>query len=193
MRICIYGASGTELAEIYYEEAEICGRLIAGRGHSLVFGGGKNGLMGAAARGAHELGGEIVGIAPKFFDEPGILYENCTEFIYTDTMRERKKLMEDNSDACLVLPGGIGTFEELFEMLTLKQLWQNERAIALLNTEGYFDCLDALLRTACEKGFVPQSCLELYRICETPVEALDYIENFIPRERGDRGIRDYNK
>lgn len=193
MRICIYGASSAELEKIFYTEAGDCGRLIASRGHSLVFGGGKNGLMGAAATGAHACGGEIVGIAPRFFDEPGILFESCTEFIYTDTMRERKKLMEEKSDACLVLPGGIGTFEELFEMLTLKQLWQNERAIALLNTDGYFDCLDTLLRSACEKGFVPESCLELYRLCDTPAEALDYIEGFVPRERGGKGIRDYNK
>lgn len=193
MKICIFGASSTSLEEIYYAEAEKLGRLIAEHGHSLVFGGGRNGLMGAAARGARSAGGRIIGIAPRFFDEPEILFDNCTEFIWTDTMRERKTLMEDNADAFLVLPGGMGTFEEFFEALTLKQLWQNEKAISLLNTAGYFDDLDAMLRAACKKGFVPLSCIELYKICPTPEDALTYIESYIPRERGGRGIRDYNK
>lgn len=193
MNICIFGSSGTTLDGIYYAEAENAGRLIAEHGHTLVFGGGKNGLMGAAARGAHFAGGKVIGVAPRFFDEPGILFENCTEFIWTDTLSERKKLMEDISDAFLVLPGGMGTFEEFFEVLTLKQLWQNEKAIVLLNTGSYFDPLDVLLRDASVKGFVPHSCLDLYEICSEVGDALYRIEYFIPRERGGRGIRDYNK
>lgn len=134
MNICIFGASGRELEESYYAEAELLGSLIARQGHTLVFGGGREGLMGAAARGAYENGGRIIGIVPKFFDEPGIIYEHCTELVFTETMRERKQLMEERSEACIVLPGGIGTFEEFFEMLTLKQLGRSDRAIVVLNT-----------------------------------------------------------
>ena len=128
MRICIFGASGRELDERYYTEAEALGELIGRNGDSIVFGGGAEGLMGACARGVHSAGGGIIGIAPRFFDEPGILYDKCSRMIFTETMRERKQAMQDNSDACIVLPGGIGTLEEFFELLTLKQLGRDDRA-----------------------------------------------------------------
>ena len=104
MNICIFGASGRELEESYYAAAELLGSLIAQQGHTLVFGGGREGLMGAAARGAHKYGGDIIGIVPKFFDEPGIIYEHCTELVFTETVRERKQLMEEPSDASELLP-----------------------------------------------------------------------------------------
>ena len=117
MNICIYGASSAELEQIYYEKTEELGRMMSKRGHGLVFGGGTTGMMGAGARGVDAEGGYILGIAPRFFDKPGVLYENCSEFIFTETMRERKKLLEERSDATIVTPGGIGTYEEFFEML----------------------------------------------------------------------------
>ena len=122
MNICIYGASSAELKKIYYEKTEELGQLMGKRGHGLVFGGGKEGLMGAAARGVDREKGYILGIAPRFFDQPGVLYEHCTEFIFTENMRERKHLLESRSDATIVVPGGIGTYEEFFEILTLKSL-----------------------------------------------------------------------
>jgi uncharacterized protein (TIGR00730 family) len=128
MDICIYGASSANLEKTYYEGAEALGLEIARRGWGLVFGGGANGLMGACARGVSAGGGRILGIAPRFFDEPGILYDKCTDFVFTETMRERKQAMEDRSDAVVVLPGGIGTYEEFFEMLTLRQLGQESKA-----------------------------------------------------------------
>ena len=130
MKICIYGASGDELAQEYFDAAQSLGRLIAEGGHSLVFGGGSRGLMGACARGALSRGGEIVGVAPRFFDEPGILFPGCSRFVFTETMRERKAVMEDLADAFVVLPGGIGTFEEFLETLTLKQLGRHDKPIA---------------------------------------------------------------
>ena len=115
MNICIYGAASPQLDQIYYEKTEELGRLMARRGHGLVFGGGETGLMGAAARGVDAEGGYLLGIAPRFFDEPGILYQHCTEFIMTETMRERKHLLEEKSQATIVVPGGIGTYEEFFD------------------------------------------------------------------------------
>lgn len=120
MNICIYGASSAQLEQIYYDKTEELGKMMAKRGHGLVFGGGATGMMGSAARGVDVEGGYILGIAPRFFDKPGVLYQNCSEFIFTDTMRERKKLLEERSDATIVTPGGIGTYEEFFEILTLK-------------------------------------------------------------------------
>lgn len=193
MNICVFGASGRELEEGYYAEAERFGALLAQRGHTLVFGGGREGLMGAAARGAHENGGAVIGIVPRFFDEPGIIYEHCSELVFTETMRERKQLMEERSEACVVLPGGIGTFEEFFEMLTLKQLGRSDRAIAVLNTMGYYEPMGLMLENTARQRFMSRACLELYAMVSTPEEALDYIASYVPQKGSIRRLEDYNK
>ena len=193
MNICIFGASGRELEESYYAAAELLGSLIAQQGHPLVFGGGREGLMGAAARGAHKYGGDIIGIVPKFFDEPGIIYEHCTELIFTETVRERKQLMEERSEACVVLPGGIGTFEEFFEMLTLKQLGRSDRAIVVLNTNNYYGPMQHMLEDTARQRFMSRGCLELYGLADTPDKALDYIARYVPRKGSIRRLEDYNK
>lgn len=178
MDICVYGASSALLEKIYYEKTEELGRMIGKRGHGLVFGGGATGMMGAVARGVDAENGDILGIAPSFFDKPGVLYENCSEFIFTETMRERKQLLEDRSDATIVAPGGIGTYEEFFEILTLKSLGQIDRPIVLFNINGYYDRMkDFLEHTAAEK-FMDEENLSLYRFMENPEEILDYIEQY---------------
>lgn len=176
MNICMYGASSTDLEKIYYDAAEHLGRRIAVRGYGLVFGGGAQGLMGAAARGVSSCGGYSLGIAPRFFDKPDILYKECSEFIFTDTMRERKELMENLSDAFIMAPGGIGTYEEFFEVLTLKQLGQLNKPIAVFNVNGYFDLLLGLLEDTVSKGFMKASCLGIFGTFDDADEMLDYIE-----------------
>ena len=193
MRICVYGASGNELAPEYFEAARELGRLLAAGGHSLVFGGGQGGLMGACAEGAAEGGGEIVGIAPRFFDEPGILFPRCTRFVFTETIRQRKQLMEEQSDAFIVLPGGIGTLEEFFEILTLKQLGRHGKPIAVLNTLHYYDAMLHMLRTAADGGFMSRNCLLLFGFCATPAEALDHVEHAEVLSGSIRRLEDYNK
>ena len=194
MNICIYGASSNKLAQEYYDAAEALGALMAQQGHTLVFGGGHGGIMGAVARGAHAHGGAIIGVAPRFFDRPGILFEECTEFIYTETMRERKAIMEERSDAFLVLPGGIGTYEEFFEMLTLKQLGRHSKPMAMLNTRGYYDPMAAMMQNTVDEGFMSADCMELYGVCNTPAEALEYVLT-AKQVTGSitRKIEDYNK
>lgn len=193
MRICIFGASGRELDERYYAEAEALGELIGRSGDSIVFGGGAEGLMGACARGVHRTGGGIVGIAPRFFDEPGILYDKCSRMIFTETMRERKQLMQENSDACIVLPGGIGTLEEFFEILTLKQLGRDDRAIVLLNTLGAHDAMIKMLGELARRRFMSESCLELYSVADTPQQAMEQLTSYVPRTGSIRRLEDYNK
>ena len=192
MNICIYGASSATLEPVYYAEAEKLGELLASAGHALVFGGGREGLMGAAARGVHKMGGEIIGIAPRFFDEPGILYEHCTEMLYTDTMRERKQLMEERSQATIVLPGGIGTYEEFFETLTLKQLGRHAKPIAVLNTAGYYDAMAHMLQQTAEQGFMSHSCLRLFALCDTPEQALDHVLHDKPLSGSIKRLSDYH-
>lgn len=191
MNICIFGASARELEESYYDAAFEMGEAIAKHGDGIVFGGGAEGLMGACARGAKEHGGEIIGIAPKFFDEPGILYPDCTELIFTETMRERKQLMQERSSACIVLPGGIGTLEEFFEMLTLKQLGRDERAIVILNTNDCYDTMLKMLGELADARFMSKNCLELYCVAKTAQQAMDYLEGYVPMKGGIRRLEDY--
>lgn len=179
MRICIYGASSTLIDPKYIEETELLGEVLASEGHGLVFGGGTEGLMGAAARGFSRKSGEIIGIAPTFFlNVDGILYDQCTEFIYTETMRERKQLMEEKSDAFIVTPGGIGTFEEFFEILTLKQLGRHTKPILIYNVMGYFDSMKAMMEDAIEKKFMKDTCRELYTFVDTPEAVIDYLQKY---------------
>ena len=131
MNICLYGASSTEIDKVYIEATEALGELLAKEGHSLVYGAGGAGLMGAAARGVKRGGGYIVGVVPSFLKVDGVLFDDCDETIFTNTMRERKQIMEERADAFIVTPGGIGTYEEFFEIYTLKQLGQLHKPIVI--------------------------------------------------------------
>jgi len=124
MKICVFGAASPKIDQEYIDKVELLGEEMVKRGHSLVFGGGANGLMGAVARGVQSQGGRIEGIIPSFFENEEIeaVFEYCDEVFETATMRERKQIMEDRSDAFVIVPGGIGTFEEFFEIMTLRQL-----------------------------------------------------------------------
>ena len=175
MRICVYGASGDRLDPAYFAAAHELGLLLARGGHTLIFGGGAGGLMGACARGAEEGGGEIIGVAPRFFDKPGILFPRCSRFLFTETMAQRKTAMFDESEAFIALPGGIGTFEEFFETLTLKQLGRHGKPMALLNMLGYYAPLSAMLERAAEDGFLSRRCFSLFALCPTPEEALQHV------------------
>ena len=178
MNICLYGASSSAIDRSYILGAETVGELIAKRGHTLIFGGGAQGVMGAAARGAARFGGRIIGVAPSFFNVDGVLYEHCTELIYTDTMRERKQKMEELADAFLVMPGGVGTFEEFFEIFTLKQIGRHSKAIVMFNQNGYYDAVRALFEKAIEERFMTEKCRLLSELFTEPDEMLDFIERY---------------
>lgn len=178
MNICVYGASSDNIDREYIAAGEALGAAMAQRGHGLIFGGGAHGMMGAAARGAHENGGRIVGVAPGFFHVDGVLFPHCTQLLETDTMRTRKQTMEDMSDGYIMVPGGVGTFDEFFEMLTLRQLAVHSKPMAILNTLGYFDGLMAMLKTAAQQGFMKDSVFTLFGVFEDPQELLDYMESY---------------
>ena len=191
MNICIFAASSNRPAEDYFQAAEEMGRLIAGAGHTLVFGGGAEGLMGACAKGVKNAGGKLIGIAPKLFDEPGFLLSGCDTFLMTETMAVRKEKMLEISDAFLALPGGIGTMDEFFETVTLKQLGLVHGPLVLLNTNHFYDPLLAFLQDMSAQGFLSEACLALLRVCMTPDEALEAL--LIPEERRGsiRRLEDY--
>lgn len=167
MRICVYGAASDDIAEKYKTAAYALGKWIGENGHTLVYGAGDTGVMGATARGVHDAHGKIVGIAPYFFDKPGVLYPHCTEMHFTDTMRERKDLLEQNSDLFVMAPGGIGTWDEFFEILTLRSLGQTDKDIYIFNTDGYYDALLTLLDKGTKEGFIAAEVADYYRVLET--------------------------
>lgn len=191
MKICVFGAASHTIDKKYIETVEIMGEEMAKRGHSLVFGGGANGLMGAAARGVKKGGGYILGVIPKFFEDESVeaVYKDCDKLIEPDTMRERKQLMEDNADAFIITPGGIGTFEEFFEILTLKQLCRHNKPIAIYNIDGYYNEILYAIEMATKKNFIRGGCLDLFKICENTDELFAYIET-PERQRALKELKD---
>ena len=179
MNICVYGAASTKIDEKYIKAVEELGRKIAERGHNLVFGAGGSGLMGAAARGVHEKGGRVTGVIPTFFLEQDveIVFPECDEVIYTRDMRDRKEKMEELADAFVTVPGGIGTFEEFYEILTAKQLGRHVKPIALFDIDGYYDKLQEMMEHSIETKFINEECRVLYTLYTDADEMLDAIEN----------------
>ncbi len=180
MNYCVYGAASDSIDLSFIKAGEELGRSLAKRGHGVVFGGGAAGMMGAVARGIHECSGGLIGVAPTFFNVDGVLFEQCTEFVYTDTMRERKKIMEERSDGFIVTPGGVGTYDEFFEILSLRQLGRHSKPIVLYNVNGYFDPLYEMLCKTAEKKFMKQTNLDLMFVSDNVDEIIEYLENFSP-------------
>ncbi len=182
MKVCIFGASSAKIDEKYITSVENLGEKLARRGHSLVFGAGAKGLMGAAARGFAKGGGEITGVIPTFFRDDGVepIFEGCDKIIFTETMSERKATMEDLADAFVTVPGGVGTFEEFFEVLTLKQLGRHNKAMTLFNIFGYYDDLEHFMHTVTERKFITFACSELYKTFNDVDSTVFYLENYKP-------------
>ena len=180
MNICVYGAASRLISDVYKNAGVELGNKIAERENGLVFGGGANGMMGAVAKGVYEKNGYILGVIPEFFKEAGteISFLNCTEYVYTDTVRERKEVMEERSDAFVIAPGGIGTFDEFFEILTLKQLGRHNKAIALFNVNGFYDELEKMMTKYIDEKFITDDCKQLYKVFTDINEMLSYVENY---------------
>ena len=180
MNICVFGAASPKVEQKYVEAVERLGEAIAKRGHSLVFGGGMYGLMGAAARGVKKGGGKVYGVIPQFFIDKKIesVFEDCDQLFVTQTMSERKDIMEELSEAFIITPGGIGTFEEFFQMLVLKQLDQHDKPMAIYNVSGFYFGIEALMHNSAEESFLRDNTLKLYKTFDTEEleEMLNYIE-----------------
>jgi len=181
LSICVYSSSSDHLDAVYYETARELARLMAARGHTLVYGGGNNGLMGAmAAEMQRTGGGRIVGVIPIALKEAGYCLETIDEVIVTDGMRDRKAVMEERADAFVALPGGFGTFEELLEVITLKQLRYHAKAIVILDVDGYYDPLLAQFERMFDRRFAKRKFAQLYHVSTDPGEALEYLEHYAP-------------
>jgi len=152
--VCVFCGSRPGASPIHLEHAQATGQWIGRHGGQLVFGGGRTGLMGAVADATLLAGGAVVGIIPQALVTMEIAHEGCTELHVVQTMHERKRMMAERADVFLALAGGIGTFEELFEVWTWRQLGYHDKPIGVLNTEGYYDGLLAFLRSSVEQQFM---------------------------------------
>jgi len=138
--------------------------------------------MGAVARGVHEKEGKVTGVLPKFFKKVEIEYGEADELIVTRTMRERKAIMDERSDAFIVLPGGVGTLEEAMEIFSLIQLRQTLKPLVFINTEGFYDGIIRHFEKLVDLKFAKEETLKMYALVESPEEAMEFIENFRPPE-----------
>ena len=182
MKICVFGAASAHIDEVYIKAVEELCEKLAKRGHSLVFGAGATGLMGAAARGFKRGGGFVHGVIPEFFRDEQVeaIFDKCDKVTFTKTMSERKFVMEDEAEAFIITPGGIGTFEEFFEVLTLKQLGRHKKAIAIFNIDGYYDDLERFMQTVTERKFITFKCNEMYSYFTGGEEIVKYLESYKP-------------
>lgn len=185
MRICIYGASSEAIDKKYMEVVENFSEKMARKGHSLVFGCGIKGLMGASVRGVRKGGGYIHGVIPKFFEENGYqgIYYDADKITWTKTVAERKTEMENDCQAFVVVPGGVGTFEELFEIISLKQLCQFDKPIAIYNIDGYYDTLYKFMEEVVSKNFMKPYYMDLFKMCSNDDEIFEYIESYYTKDR----------
>lgn len=175
--VCVYCASSTRCDSAYHDAARRLGRHIAAAGWRIVYGGGARGSMGALADGALSAGGRITGIIPNFMKELEWAHDSLTELTVVEDMRTRKHLMLVGSDAVVALPGGCGTFEELFEAMTLKRLGIWPGPIVLVNMRGYFDSLLAQMRRCLDEDFMDKRHADLWTVVDDVDAVVDAIES----------------
>jgi uncharacterized protein (TIGR00730 family) len=173
--VTVYCASSTKLAGVYREAASELGRAIARRGWGIVYGGDRTGLMGAVADGCHGEGGNVVGIMPQLLFDTGIANERCHEMVVARDMRHRKEMLESRGDALVALPGGLGTLEELFEVVVGKHLGFHAKPIVLLNIAGYYNPLLTMIEHGIEHRFIRPEQRELYFVAGSVEDAIEYL------------------
>jgi len=180
--ITIYAAASSRISSIYFEAAAKLGKLMAENSITCVNGGGINGLMAAVTNAVLENGGNVCGVIPQFMFDKGWVHQSIQEVIITPDMHIRKQTMAEKSDACIALPGGVGTLEELLEIITWKHLGLYSKPIIILNTEGYYDNLLAMLLKADQEHFFHIKSDSAFQVASTPEEAFNLIFNQIQSE-----------
>ena len=173
--VCVYSASSTKIAPVYFAVAEELGRLLASRGINLINGAGSIGLMGATSNAALAAGGTVTGVIPRFMVEQNWHHSGLPQLIETETMHERKQLMANLSDGVIALPGGCGTLEELLEIITWKQLGLYLKPIVVLNINGYFNPLLEMLQRAVEENFMRREHQAIWQVATSAEEAIQLL------------------
>ena len=173
--VCVYSASSTKIAPVYFAVAEELGHLLASKGINLINGAGSIGLMAATSNAALASGGTVTGVIPRFMIEQGWHHTGLTRLVETETMHERKYLMAEMSDGIIALPGGCGTLEELLEIITWKQLGLYLKPIVVLNIDGYFNPLLKMLQKAIDENFMRPEHGNIWVVANTPEEAVQLL------------------
>lgn len=177
-RITVFCGSSSGIENIFAEQALLLGQYLATNQIGLVYGGAKVGLMGAVADGALGAGGEVIGVLPNFLKRKEIAHVNLTELILVETMHQRKMKMHELSDGVIALPGGLGTLEELFELLTWAQLGLHQKPVALLNINGFFDPLIHMMHSMVQKGFLKESNQKMLLVSSEIQDLLHQMQNY---------------
>jgi uncharacterized protein (TIGR00730 family) len=186
--ICIYCASSTQVKPSYFDATDRLAKLLALEGHSIVYGGGAKGLMGQLADSMLQANGTITGVIPRFMCEVEWNHTKLTELILVETMHERKEKMATLADAVVALPGGCGTLEELLEVITWKRLGIFTKPIVIVNLEGYFDALVAMLNRAADEHFMREEHRHMWKVVETPEEVLAAIHESVVWDENARSF-----
>ena len=181
LSVCVYCGSRDGASASYVRAATQIGDEIGRRGWQLVYGGGRAGLMGRVADAVLAAGGRVTGVIPRSLMDREVGHTGLSELHVVDTMHERKRMMAERSDAFVALPGGIGTFEELFEVWTWRQLGYHDKPIGLLNVDGYYDTLLGFLDQTARHGFVSEPQRALLDVSTEPVRLLDAIAQQVPK------------
>ncbi|MHB1315084.1 MAG: LOG family protein [Christensenellales bacterium] len=178
--LCVYSSSSICLPSYHYEVSKQLAHQMAQKGYGLVFGGGTIGVMGVMAQTMTELSAPVIGVIPKALHIKGVVYERCSRLIVTETMRERKAIMEELAAGFIAVSGGFGTLEELMEIIVLKQLDYHNKPIVILNYHGFYDSLLKQFELFYEQGFAHTDTRSLYYVAKTPAEVWDYIAEYKP-------------
>ncbi len=179
--VTVYAASSEQIPQAYFDAAQRLGTILAQRGAAVINGGGRRGLMGAVNDAVLAAGGRAIGIIPRFMEERGWQHPGLSRIIVTEDMHTRKATMAELSDAAIALPGGVGTFEELLEIITWRKLSLYSGPVVIFNVEGYYDDLLAMLDCAESQGFLnTYSDKKLYRVAATAEEAADIALGVVP-------------
>lgn len=179
-RITVFCGSSFGTEEIYKEQATLLGKTLAQQNIELVYGGANVGLMGAVADGVLNEGGKAIGVLPNFLRSKEIAHLGLTELILVESMHERKTKMDELCDGVIALPGGFGTLEELFEMLTWAQLGLHKKPIAILNINGFYDSLIELTKVMVEKGLLKDVNQQMLLVSDNIDDLLDQMKNYVP-------------
>ena len=183
-RITVFCGSSFGTEEIYKQQATLLGQTLAKQNIELVYGGANVGLMGAVADGILNEGGKAIGVLPNFLRSKEIAHLGLTELILVESMHERKTKMNDLCDGVIALPGGFGTLEELFEMLTWAQLGLHKKPIAILNIDGFYDSLIELTKVMVEKGLLKEANQQMLLVSDNIEDLLDQMKNYVAPTTG---------
>lgn len=180
--ICVYCSSSNYLPKKFYTFAEEFGRQIAINSYNMVYGGTTVGMMGTIANNALKYGANVIGVIPERIAQFGLKHPDLAQVIITKDMRERKATMERYADIFVALPGGFGTFEEIFEILVAKQLGYHNKPVIFFNFDNYYDNMFKMFDTVYENNFAKQEMKSLYYIANNIEEMLDYLKSYTPEE-----------